>query len=128
MASLGILFVISLVHFEFAHLVSSSPPKLMPLNGNIDLVQNMTFVLPCSLISGSNTFFEWTHNGVKLLNSSSVRIENSPTFSQLTFQSANSQQHDGHYECRVTNLLGQFDVTKTKIRVQGNIFFAYSSL
>ena len=95
------------------------PPKLIPFNDHIDLVENLTYPLTCTILSGSHISFEWTHNDTKLTNSADVQLENTPTFSFLTLRNI-KRHHSGVYACRATNLAGESDQTQTQINVQGN--------
>src|SRR5699024_5307892 len=94
MAALYFGIVISFLSFYqpvFAH-----PPKLTPFVDHIDLVENQTYVLACSLRSGSHITFEWTHSNAKLTSDSDISIETSSKFSVLTFKNA-KRQHSGEY-------------------------------
>lgn len=103
------------------NLASAFGLRLSPLNRNNDVFENVTYVLTCSLVSGFTDLpvFEWTHNGHKLTNNSNIHLENSAKFSLLTFRNIQRQQA-GLFECRVTNSLGEFDVTQTQVNVQGD--------
>ena len=104
-------------------IVSASPPKLLPFQSHFDLVENISFVLPCTLLSdgGQSTTFQWTVNGVQLENSSDNRIDTSS--SKLSFLTIHNlqRQHAGTYECRAVNSFGEADVTRTRINVQGKV-------
>lgn len=114
------LFLILKFCLYFVRVIVASAPKLMQFNTIIDLGVNDTFVLACNLRTGSNIIFEWTHNGVNLSNSTSVKLDNSPRFSLLTFRNI-QRQHAGKYKCRVSNLVGESDATTTQINVQGDV-------
>lgn len=114
------LFFILKFWFCFVGVIVASVPKLVQFTAIVDLGVNDTFVLACNLRTGSNIIFEWTHNGVKLSNSSSVKLDNSPRFSLLTFRNI-QRQHAGKYKCRVSNLAGESDATTTQINVQGDV-------
>ena len=102
----------------------ASLPKLVPLSSHYDLVENITFPLTCVLLSddGQSTTFSWTANGVQLKDGSDYRIDSSS--SKLSFLTIPKLQrrHSGLYECRAVNSLGESDVTRTKINVQGIVF------
>ena len=114
-------FVLCLLSFTF-YTTLASPPKLLPFHNHFDLTENITFPLTCSLLLESGQVsFQWTHNGVKLENSSDYRIDSSsPKFSFLTIPFV-QRRHSGLYECRAVNNFGEADVTRTKINVQGNL-------
>ena len=127
MAVFNLLSIVCLAYFMFhhSHSVSALSLKLMQLNEKIVLVENMTYVLTCALLSGDlhQNFFEWNHNGRKLIENSDVRVENAPKFSLLTFR--NVKRHNaGQYECNVRNGDGS-DQTKTKIVVHGLFFLIF---
>lgn len=103
---------------SFLNYLSANTPKLIPLIDHVDLVENLTYPLACTLFSGTEVTFQWSHNGIKLTNSTEVNIESTPKYSFLTFRNI-KYSHAGNYECRVTNSLGQFDVIKTRITVKG---------
>lgn len=112
---LFVLFLICLPSFIF-----SNSPKLLPQISSIDLSENMTYMLVCNLGSGSDIIFDWTHNGIKLINDSYVRIDNSAKISSLTFRNV-QQENAGQYECRATNSFGEYDIIRTKINVHGKL-------
>ena len=102
-------------------------PKLLPFNSHFDLIENSTFPLTCGLFLGEGQIsFQWSHNGVQLENSTSIRIDSSSSqFSLLTIRNL-QQIHSGLYECRVVNSLGEADVTRTKIAVQGTVCLRFA--
>ncbi len=114
-------FALCLLSFTF-YTTLASPPKLLPFHNHFDLTENITFPLTCSLLLESGQVsFQWTHNAVKLENSSDYRIDSSsPKFSFLTIPIV-QRRHSGLYECRAVNNFGEADVTRTKINVQGNL-------
>lgn len=112
------VFVLSLIYLP--SLTLSTLPKLMPQISSIDLSENMTYMLVCNLASGSNIIFDWTHNGIKLVNGSNIKIDNSNKISSLTFKNV-KQENAGLYECRATNSIGKFDFFRTKINVHGKL-------
>ncbi len=97
-------------------------PKLLPFNSNFDLIENSTFPLTCGLFLGEGQIsFQWSHNGIKIENSSDFRIDSSSTkFSLLTIPVV-QRQHSGLYECRAVNSFGEEDLTRTRINVQGKV-------
>lgn len=115
MAAFFLLVFCSILPFIF-----SSSPKLLQFQSQIYLFENMTFQLSCSLVSGHNISFEWNYNKQKLINNSNIKIESFAKLSSLTFQSV-QKEHSGTYECRAINVNGQYDVTKTRINVQGKV-------
>lgn len=128
MAKLGHLNVFILIFIIYhIKIVSLSPPKLLPIQNTINLAENMTFTLFCSLLSGSDIHFEWMHNNSKLSNNSQHKLENLPELSLLKFQSI-QKHHSGFYECRATNSIGQFDIIKTTINVQGNLNLLFQTV
>ncbi len=119
---------ITMTAFQFAlcfyltSTVYASPPKLLQLPSHFDLVENISFPLTCSLLSGDGQItFSWTYNGVQLENSSDYQLDSSSLkFSLLTIRSV-QRHHAGTYECRAVNSFGETDLTRTRINVQGNI-------
>ena len=99
-------------------------PKLVPLQKHLDLFQNSTYVLSCNLIAGSRpVFFDWLKDDLKLNSSEHVRVDNSATFSLLTFtdlQSINS----GHYVCEARNIHGT-DSTSAQLFVKGFKYYYF---
>ena len=106
--------------FYLISLTFASPPKLLQLPSHFDLVENISFPLTCSLLSGDGQItFSWSHNGVQLENSSDYRIDSSSLkLSFLTLPNV-QRKHAGQYECRAANIFGEDDLTRTKINVQG---------
>lgn len=96
-------------------------PKLVPFSKNLDLFQNSTYVLSCNLISGTRPlFFEWHKNGRKLEASEHIYINNSASYSLLTFSQLQSI-HSGQYSCTAKNAHGT-DLTITQL-VKGPFSF-----
>src|SRR5690625_2586950 len=118
--ALSIVHLICFLAIFLCHSSNANPPILLPFPENLNLRANETFYLSCGLVTGSEISFEWTHNGVKLVNSSNVLIESSSKFSSLTFPNVHPY-HSGHYECRATNSHGESTVTKTRIHIQGTV-------
>lgn len=101
----------------------SDKPKLLPLQSSIELFENLTYSLSCSLISGSRpVFFEWLHNGHKIGESVDVQVDSRDRLSMLMF--ANLQRrHSGKYECRARNAFS-VDVASTNILIKGLLFLS----
>lgn len=116
MAQLYLLLVISFSILIF--IVDTTSLKLMPFASQIELIENQTFPLACTLLSNSQITFEWFFNGAKVVNSSNIQLENSAKFSFLTIQNV-QRSHSGILECRVKDLSGSTSSTKTKIIVKG---------
>lgn len=110
--------VISLFAMHQLPFIFASSPKLMPLNKHIDLLKNITYTLTCALLSGSQIHFKWSHNNVELIENTDFKIDNFLKYSTLTLKNV-QQFHGGVYECRASNLAGEFDVTKTQINIKG---------
>ncbi len=119
------LFQFVLCFLQLFFTVFASPPNLVPLSGQYDLRENTTFPLMCSLQHSGDSnqiFFSWSHNGVQLESNSDFRIDStSSKFSFLTIHSL-QRHHAGTYECRAANNVGETDLTRTKINVQGKVF------
>lgn len=85
---------------------------------SIELFENITYTLSCSLISGSKpVVFEWSHNGHPAVGEDDVKIDSTDKSSLLTFHNL-QPRHSGHYECRARNAFG-FDLAITEIVVKG---------
>ena len=115
----NLTFIVCVIVIIHSSCISSAPPKLMPFNDRIELVENVTYVLTCLLQSSGSqsTAFEWTHNEHKLTENPDVQLDNSPKFSLLTLRNVRPQIA-GHFECHAHNSDGS-DRAKTTIVVNG---------
>lgn len=116
MAQIYLLFVIS---FTLLFYVDTTTLKLMPFASQTELIENQTFPLACTVVTGSKATYEWILNGAKLVNSSNIQLDNSAKFSFLTIRNV-QRSHSGILECHVQDLSGSISSTKTKIIVKGN--------
>ena len=111
-----VLCVLGLSNPTFA-----SKPKLIEMKNDFDLLENISFVLQCYLLSGSKpVFFDWQKDGRKLFNSSKIKIDNFDSFSTLSLSNL-YRSDSGVYICAVNNAFGN-DSTSTIINVKGFYF------
>ena len=104
--------------------IQCEKPKLNPSPSELKLFQNSSYVLTCSLVSGTiPVTFEWffkRFNDVSyesLKNNQNTLIDNSETLSLLKLTRI-EQNSSGFYECRVFNSFGT-DSVRTQILVKG---------
>src|SRR5699024_2142318 len=63
-------------------------PQLLKMSREVELTQNISYVLQCNVLAGSTPIFiEWRKDGqVKLRESDNVRSDSMATLSMLTFK------------------------------------------
>ena len=89
MFHLLLCFILLLFLLLIFPVTGNKEPKLLSLNSQIELIENMTYVLACNLLSGVEPiFFKWTFNNLPILsdNSELTMDTNSHKFSLLTFK------------------------------------------
>ena len=95
----------------------------MKLPKQIELLQNMSYVLQCNIQSGSipTVTFDWNKlpNSAKLIDSSNIKIENFDKFSTLALKNVQSND-SGTYTCNVRNAHGS-DSTSTLLQILSKI-------
>ena len=92
---------------------------MLELPKKIELVENMTYILQCTLVSGSKPVtFEWFKDNEKISdNDNGVKIENLQAISTLSFSEVR-RGHEGTYQCLVSSPFGQ-DSSETRIMING---------
>ena len=102
--------------------IFASKPKLMEMNNNFNLLEDISFVLHCYLLSGSKpVFFDWLKDGHRVFNSSKVKIGNFDSFSTLSLNDLH-RSDSGVYMCSVKNAFGN-DSVSSIINVKGFYYF-----
>ena len=101
-------------------------PKLQDWQQRIDLVENISYILQCNVLSGSNVYFEWSKDNLKVAEDDSIKVDNYKTLSSLSFKSLH-RNHSGTYSCRVKNAFGS-DSTSTQLLVKGQLQFTFDSI
>ena len=88
----------------------------------IKLWANASYILPCSILSGSTPiFFEWYKDDHQKLSSTEYKIDNYDTMSSIVFKRLDSND-TGTYTCNARNVYGSDSIT-TKLIIQGLIFY-----
>ncbi|KAH7636620.1 immunoglobulin domain containing protein [Dermatophagoides farinae] len=84
----------------------------------INLSINSSYILPCSISSGSTSiFFEWYKDDHKKLSSTEYKIVIYDTMSSIVFKRLNSNDDTGTYTCNARNVHGTDSIT-TKLVIQ----------
>lgn len=92
----------------------------------INLSINSSYILPCSISSGSTSiFFEWYKDDHKKLSSTEYKIVIYDTMSSIVFKRLNSNDDTGTYTCNARNVHGTDSIT-TKLVIQGLIAIYYN--
>ena len=98
--------------------IAEKPKLLLLSSNNIELIENITYVLSCSLLTGSKPVqFQWFHNSIQLSPNVNLKIDNSDSYSILTLRNI-QQTNSGTYRCEVRNSFGTHSTSAT-ILVKG---------
>lgn len=84
----------------------------------IELVENISYILQCNALSGTNQLdFAWLKDNVPLSDSAQFKVDKYKTLSTLSFKEL-KRTHSGRYTCRATNRDGT-DSVSSQLLVQG---------